>query len=476
MPRVANDTFLGERFNDGLRTPAWRAVRNIFDFSNEQVSVWEAMERMHLNYDVSVQPLYTEIGGDRAVIDDTRAIVRTSSNGFKSLVLGFCGPDWQPVQNREIANLLQPIADRYTLDSLGSVNDGRDLIAVFHLGTTSVNDDRLDDYLVVRNAHKQGQAVKFAIIPVRFHCTNQLVAGKGANFIAPVLHREGVTENTHFALQVFNFLDAARNRVHQSFQRMSEVNLTKSQITKLLDAAFPEVKPSKNVRMLASIVAASGNNTINPADFPNVNPEEFLRMETAYRTYVSAQEKIKIHKSDVKLVLERFNDEHPNFANTGWAVYNALIEYSDWRGSPNNEEATFDSTIYGVGAREKTAVYDSVMKIVAPDHDRVNIENVEFEGLPERSTASSNGHRGRPRKEKTLEQIAAEELRNQRRTERLARRGTPEEQAQRAQAKAEAMRLRAEKAMHRAQSIEERAKRQLEKFQQYLQQEQTVNA
>jgi hypothetical protein len=60
--------------------------------------------------------------------------------------------------------------------------------------------------------------------------------------------------------------------------------------------------------------------------------------------------------------MAKFNDEQPEVAETGWAVYNAIVENEDFRDGP---ESLFKSALWGTRARTKNRAFEMAYKASA---------------------------------------------------------------------------------------------------------------
>jgi phage/plasmid-like protein (TIGR03299 family) len=143
----------------------------------------QALELAGLDYDVVKVPAYRErlhSAGDGYVESKTAfATVRAD----KDVELGIVGPQYEPLQNRDAFQVIEPWVDRGVLHiELGGVmRDGADawLLGRFDLDlfgpvVQEVFADQVVPYILVANNHDGRRSARIAETPIRIACANML--------------------------------------------------------------------------------------------------------------------------------------------------------------------------------------------------------------------------------------------------------------------------------------------------------------
>lgn len=79
--------------------------------------------------------------------------------------------------------------------------------------------------------------------------------------------------------------------------------------------------------------------------------DKIQKDESAWKAANACQENMR---AITVQLLNKFNDEFPQVANTSWALYQAITEHADHREGRKNE-AVGESILYGNRAKEKAA-------------------------------------------------------------------------------------------------------------------------
>lgn len=360
-------TTLGPLYN-GERALGWHTFRGGRQFGGEPkgTTVSEALADMSLDFTVSIAPLTTVIDGVPTSIPGKHALVR---NGDRPSVYGIVGPVYNALQNSDVAKLLDPLTETYGLDTVASGADGRDLLVVLKTQPTTINGDEIQEYLYFLDSKDGIRSVQCALTPVRLYCTNQLVTGlKAASFSAQVKHIEGVAGHIGFNLNIMQLMEGARRQLHETFEAMGKRRMTQEEIDDLLTRVFPEPSVPRRVALLHTLAAATQatNGELDDKFRETLDPDQLAATDQAQSNYESNLRLVPILRNDARTLIGTFNDQNSAFANTGWAVYNAIVELADFRGTRAAPENTAKSALFGDRAREKERAFAGVMNLIQP--------------------------------------------------------------------------------------------------------------
>lgn len=173
------------------RDPAWHGIGNIIP---TEMSPLEAMAAADLDWDVAaVRPSWS-FGGVTAESTTAQLVLRIPREGRldragqpeKVIELGKTGPDWSPIQNREMFALAEAGAGMgVKIESAGSLSQGRRVFALlrgdsFMLGGA----DQVWKYLLLCMGHDGELTLRAQPTSIRVVCKNTLrmALGKGDFF------------------------------------------------------------------------------------------------------------------------------------------------------------------------------------------------------------------------------------------------------------------------------------------------------
>lgn len=137
-------------------------------------SVKEAIILAGLNWEVEKRPIKTD-EENSLVIPGKQAIVRKDINS----VLGVVGTNYKPLQNSEAFDWFEPFVENglATLETAGSLYDGKRVFILAKLALDNLdimNEDPIESFILLSNAHDGSMAVRVGFTPIRVVCNNTL--------------------------------------------------------------------------------------------------------------------------------------------------------------------------------------------------------------------------------------------------------------------------------------------------------------
>lgn len=357
-------TSLGDRFREP-RTLAWEQLKGVHLFKTEKpTSMTEAFQDLGLDFEITTAPMFTHINGKSIAVKERRAIIHSGTEE----VFGTTGTGYSPIQNMEIAQLLNPLLQKWELTAVANGENGRNLFVVFKGDLVEINGEPLQDYFWVVDSKDGKRAIRFQFSPNRLYCTNQLVTGfRSASFSANVHHNEGVGAEASFTVNVFQMLEVARKEVHQTFEAMGKTILTPDQIEAFIRTTIPDPVVPSRVQTLHALAAAkqSAGENIDDAIKELLPSGQMRLLDQSQVLYDLAVESTPIIRGDLAQLITRFNDEHPALANTAWAGYQAAAEYWDFSGRDKGD-ASQRSLLFGDRAKHKEIAFAAAFKQTNP--------------------------------------------------------------------------------------------------------------
>lgn len=174
------------------RDPAWHGIGNVVP---SEMSPMEAMAAADLDWEVAaVRPTWS-FGGVTAESTTAQVVLRIPREGRldragqpeKIIELGKTGPDWSPIQNREMFALAEAGAGMgVKIESAGSLSQGRRVFALLRADSFVLGGgDQVWKYLLLCMGHDGELTLRAQPTSIRVVCKNTLrMAIKGNNFFS----------------------------------------------------------------------------------------------------------------------------------------------------------------------------------------------------------------------------------------------------------------------------------------------------
>lgn len=284
----------------------------------------EAIVAGGLDWDVSLVPVLADIPGAPMAETGHRATVRSSDNK----VLGVVGPDYAPLQNRDVFGVLDPIVADGTAcwETAGSLHGGRAVWALAKLPAEIVVrrpggvTDEVRGYLLITNRHDGYAAASVKLTPIRVVCQNTLTAAlRGGAF--RITHVGDVGDRVRMAADALHLANAVTAELAEAYQAMADKAMTEAEQLAFFRRCLRQ--------------------TADPGSLPEAEAIELA----------SGQEKESLPRKLNKLLELAETGRGADLARgTLWGSYNALVELADhathYR-TPEAREAAILSGGYG---------------------------------------------------------------------------------------------------------------------------------
>lgn len=341
---------MAHEFESGFYTqrPAWHGLGTVL---KDAPTIEEALIKSGTDWEVVEKPLYADLGqvyGNDNREDDLvlasripshKAIVRATD----SSILGIVGENYRPVQNREAFQWFDFLLDAgdATLEAGGSLRFGKRIwvLAKMKNGTGEVlNNDAVESYLLLSNAHDGTMGVWLMFTPIRVVCMNTLSSALStANGQAKIgkaisiRHTESVTAQLEFAKSL---VDTASRTFSDSIETYKEF-ARKRMNDKQFEGYFDRVFWGDHKVNIEKIEAGEKN----PRDTSRV----FAKVRELFECGTG---------QDIAGV-----------RGTVWAGYNAFTEFVDHYRA-NSDESRLDGTWFGDGNALRSRAFREAEKLV----------------------------------------------------------------------------------------------------------------
>ena len=339
----------GERFF-GRRTPAWHRIGTVMD---ADLTVTEAMQHCDVGFEIFTSPSYIRLPDGTEVETNHNAIVRepvVDDNEYR--VLSVVGGEWTPIQMRDLATYLDPISEKYPVETMGALDRGKKIFFTLDAGTSAIAGEEHKLYYLVTD-HRDGTgALTIAFTPVRVVCQNTLTTGLNAAKVSTRLtHDRMIKANTQWYTNIFNSMLTAQDQVVAQMNRLAEFDLDAGEAEKVLKVAYPATPQPKRLRL---------SNGVTQDDVPR---ETWLKILNDTKYDRESWEKSKDNDDKIREKawerFEAFNDEFPKVANTPWAIWQAIVETEDFR-KGHTQTAT---ALFGDRANRKARAFKAALAL-----------------------------------------------------------------------------------------------------------------
>tara|TARA_R110000824_G_scaffold130187_3_gene291852 strand:- start:130 stop:1209 length:1080 start_codon:yes stop_codon:yes gene_type:complete len=335
------------------REPAWHGLGHVFP-QDEKITALDAMANAGVLFGVDKFPQVIKLPDGTEIETGAYAVVREPTHDDpEHRVLATVGKNWTAIQAADLGKLLNPISERFPVETVGAIGIGEKIFITLNAGSIKIAGEDHDLYWLVTD-HRDGTgALSIAFTPVRVVCQNTLIYGlHNAKVSVTLRHNKAINVDTSFYLDLFNQMATAQDTVVEAMDSLTTVTLVESQIKQIVDAAY--INASKPNRL--KISEGFTEKDVSPEVWKNILADR----KEPWEKFQQAQARVNNIKDHAYLRIEAFNDEYPKRARTPWAVYNAIVETEDYR--RGHEDS--GTKLFGTRADAKARAFDKALSYV----------------------------------------------------------------------------------------------------------------
>lgn len=343
----------GERFL-GHRQPGWHNLGEVF---TDPITAVEAVNRCRMTYGVIKVPMTVDVptpfGINRVVVEDKVVLLREPTPDDQGyLFLGTASPDYEVVQNMDVAVALDQLTDVWPVETMGALDKGKTMFASLDAGEVMVAGEMVHQYFLATNTNDGGTSMKIMFTPVRVVCQNTLVTGMASATVSASLnHKTGVVDSMKARMDMIKKLQQASVTTLESFEKLAACALDETGTRQVLEFTYPYPKKPSKVTSLEGIdekdIALVG------ALYAEANQAQSL-----WEYYCDRAEAFR---SGAMELFNKINDEHSAIAGSAYALFNAVVESADYR---VGTDSVFSSSLFGPRAQEKKRAFQAAMRLV----------------------------------------------------------------------------------------------------------------
>lgn len=341
----------GDRFI-GRREPAWHGLGTTFG-ADELVTASEAVRRAGIDYQVDVVPAGFQVNG-QWFESDRGAIVRyPTTDDPQYQLFGYASKEYQVIQNVELAHVLDSLCDEWPVETVGALGRGETTFFTLDAGGGQVGSEDIHQYFLISDNKTGTRSLRVAFTPVRVVCQNTLVSGlRAATVNAAIPHTPGAKADLDFRVQMMGQMRRAQLNTLQVMTAMTVKKLVDAQVEQVLLAAYPEPPRSAKVDLHKELTGVEGLAGFTPDQVASL-----LKVSERRDYYV---DRASGFRDAARELFGKFNDEHPAYAFTAWAVWNAIVETEDYR---RGSDSIGESALFGIRAAAKARAFQAATSV-----------------------------------------------------------------------------------------------------------------
>ena len=357
-------TIFGERFV-GFKQPAWHGLGTVF---NERLTVSEAVALADIGFDIHKAQNFARMDTGRYADNGSPIVHSIPTKSYSVLrepmgeetewqVLSTVGEQWTPIQASDLATMLDPISQRYPVETAGAIGKGEKIFITLDAGGASIAGEDHNLYYLVTD-HRDGTgALSMAFTPVRVVCQNTLSLGlSSAKVSVSLQHRKTIKEDADWYMNIFGMMDTARENSIEQMNTLTRLTIDDEIAKKVIDKSYPKPATPTRLRLTRGITGD---------DLPSAVWNKLLvDRENMEKDYALANERIQIHKDMAFEKYSIFNEEHPKVSKTPWAIWQAICETEDYRRGKEANGGRLTSALYGGRAVTKEKAFKNAFALV----------------------------------------------------------------------------------------------------------------
>lgn len=340
----------GERFY-GHRQPAWHGIGTVMD---ENITATESMKVANIGFPVNKRPMWAELEDGTLLKTNSFAVVREPTfDDPEHRILSTVGKDWTPIQAWELAKMLDPISEKYPVETVGALGNGEKVFFTLDAGGTKIAGEDHQLYYLVADHRDGGGALSIAFTPVRVVCQNTLTIGlSSAKVSVSLSHHSTIKADAEWYTGLFGQMMNAKETVTAVMNTLAEVSVKKDDIDRIIKSAYKDASQPRKLKL---------SNGIKPDDVPASVWSTLLNDKKEWeREWEKRQDRVESLRKGATERFEVFNDEFPNLAYTPWAGWQAVVETEDYR---KGHSDALSSAVFGDRAETKGRAFSTALEI-----------------------------------------------------------------------------------------------------------------
>lgn len=347
---MAHNIF-GDRFI-GKRQPAWHKLGQTFE---EPITAVEAITRAGIDFEIVKMPLTYEGWGQRRAIPQVALVRQPTTDDPDPHCIGVVSESYEFLQNRELAALIdQTVGQHLPVETAGALGKGETFFLTLDAGESEiVPTERVHNYFLVTDNRSGGQSLQIAYTPVRVVCQNTLTSGLSAATVKwGISHLAGHRAQIEADARILGAIHAAQGKITETMRQMATTKVSAETVTTILETVYVEPKMPQIVQRVQSL-----------KDFGvELDTVAAQSLDKRIKDAMGERNRIATFRAGARTLYDKFNDEFPRVAGTGWAIYNAIVETEDFK---NGFWGVEESLLWGERAGRKSTAFKATIAAIS---------------------------------------------------------------------------------------------------------------
>ena len=356
-------SIFGDRFV-GFKQPAWHGLGQVF---TEPITVSEAVSMANIGFDIYKARNFARM--DTGRYDDNRVpIVHSIATDSYSImreptfddpewqVLSTVGKEWTPIQATDLATMLDPVSEKYPVETAGAIGRGEKVFFTLDAGEAQIAGEDHHLYYLITDHRDGSGALTMAFTPVRVVCQNTLSLGLSeAKVSVNIQHRKNIVDDAQWFTNIFGQMLNAKESSIERMNVLTRTKITDEEAKDVIEKSYPKPAMPSRLKLSKGFTAD---------DMPAALWVRVLAdREEWNKQHSQGIERIQIHKNMAEEKYDIFNQEHPLVAQTPWAIWNAIVETEDYRRGKEANRGRQTSALYGTRATTKGKAFSEAYKL-----------------------------------------------------------------------------------------------------------------
>ena len=317
---MAHNIYNGRFLERSGAKPAWHGMGKSFD---EDMLVSEAFPLVNMDYRVDKYQHHVLLNGSW-IPTKSYEQVRSANGDDEAKLLGTVSSRWKGFQPIELAKTLDPLTAKYPLETIGSIRDGSVIFVTLQAGQTKIVGDDHDLYWLITDSFDGSSPMSISFTPVRVVCENTLVLARNRATISSVIqHNSRVDSDWSLSTEVFADMQSVMEKSIQEIEGMAKVGLTAQMAIGIVENVYRDAPKPKPVQLSDGVTHDDLS--------PEVRNKLILRATESSTEWEHKMELIRGQRDGAVRRYDIFNQQFPDKAMTGLALYNAIVENEDYR-------------------------------------------------------------------------------------------------------------------------------------------------
>jgi hypothetical protein len=324
----------------------------------------EGTQRVGMDFGIETVVTTALVDGEQVEIPGQRAIFRgpVPSDPNKRF-LGMVSDTFTPLTNMDIATALDAsgVPAEWPLETIGTLEDGRQAFWTFRLPVVGVGGEDLARYLSVIAGHDGKNGVRTMLNMTRIVCRNtSRFADAEAKIKITLKHGPSVKADFALAVDLVAAVKRSAASMQSQLDRIAAFKVTQDQVQAIVEAAYPTPKEVGGRAQLEKIIG-SEKFLLLPSD---------RQAQLRRAQYVSEQATARAMERRKAAVLnyERICGDSAllkvDLRGTAWAAYNAVTEIENWRVSRGQSDSdAFESILIGDRGKAMDGAYAAALSL-----------------------------------------------------------------------------------------------------------------